>query len=50
MNRKQEDNYPLEGTTWAYPKTGFWVSHLIGIMGVGYMGYMIGKNLKGGDY
>ncbi len=46
MLRKHEEHYPLEGTTWAYPQAGFWLTHTLGILGIGYMGYLIGKNIR----
>ncbi|MBM7855630.1 hypothetical protein JOC37_002032 [Desulfohalotomaculum tongense] len=46
MFRHREEDYPLEGTTWAYPRSGFWFSHAIGILAVGYLGYIIGKNVS----
>lgn len=43
---RRRDDYPLADTTWAYPYTGFWVTHALGLFGVGYMGYLIGKNMR----
>ncbi|MEG6615485.1 hypothetical protein V6C27_03470 [Peptococcaceae bacterium 1198_IL3148] len=48
MRRRQpECDHPLEGTTWAYPNSGFWITHAMGILGIGYMGYLVGKNIRG---
>jgi hypothetical protein len=36
-----ENDSPLKDSTWAYPRTGFWIAHVIGILLVGYLGYYI---------
>ncbi|MBO8137530.1 MAG: hypothetical protein H0Z40_05275 [Desulfotomaculum sp.] len=46
MFHRREEDYPLEGTTWVYPRTGFWISHTLGVLAVGYMGYIIGRNAR----
>lgn len=40
MERAEEGRSPLAGTTWAYPNTGFWVAHVLGVLLVGYLGYL----------
>ncbi len=44
--RRDEEEYPLEGTTWAYPRAGFWIAHMLGILGIGCLGYMLCKNIR----
>lgn len=40
MDRPEEERSPLAGTIWGYPNTGFWVVHVIGVLLVGYLGYI----------
>lgn len=40
MEQQEEGRSPLAGTTWGYPNTGFWAVHVIGILLVGYLGYI----------
>lgn len=40
----ERSDYLLTGSTFAFPRTGFWVMHALNILAVGYLGYKMGKN------